>query len=185
MTIRDVVIYPDGRLRKVCSPVPLDVIKTKEFQDLCGDLIDTMYAKDGIGLAAPQIGVNLNIFVIAWAEILGMTARSDLISCAPSSVLQADKALVLINPKIIAKSGPNVVSKEGCLSFPKIFIDVPRAKEAKLSAINVEGVPFEIEARNLLARCLLHESDHLQGQLLADFVGHLKKKMIIKKLENR
>ena len=124
----------------------------KKIKTLAHDMIDTMYANNGVGLAAPQIGENLRMFVI--------------------DVSMDDEPLnpmVFINPKIIKKSGA-IKSNEGCLSFPQAYVDVRRYKNVMVKALDINGRPFVLEAKNgeLLARAIQHEYDHLEGILFID-----------------
>lgn len=183
MSIRKVAVYPHPCLREECKPVVVANISSQKVQEICQDLIDTMYAKDGIGIAGPQVGISQTIFVVAWEDILAVTQESDLISCSPETVLQKGKALVLINPKLIEETADKEKDKEGCLSFPGIFINVLRGSKATFKAYSVEGTAFEISAQGLLARCLLHEFDHVTGKLLIDYVSHVRKQQILKKLD--
>ncbi len=149
MSIRKVVKYGTPSLREPSKEVHKVSQKIKVLVD---DLLDTMYAQNGVGLAAPQVGENLRIFVI--------------------DVSTNDEPLhpiVFINPKIIKKSGA-VISHEGCLSFPEAFTDVRRYANVMIKAIDRNGRPFVLEAKDgtLLARCIQHEFDHLNGVLFID-----------------
>ena len=149
MSIRKVVKYGTPSLREPSKEVHKVSQKIKVLVD---DLLDTMYAQNGVGLAAPQVGENLRIFVI--------------------DVSTNDEPLhpmVFINPKIIKKSGA-VISHEGCLSFPEAFTDVRRYANVMVKAIDRNGRSFVLEAKDgtLLARCIQHEFDHLNGILFID-----------------
>ena len=149
MSIRKIVQYGNETLRKKSK----EVLKvSKKIQVLVHDMMETMYANNGVGLAAPQIGENLRIFVIDVA-----TGNEPL------------NPMVFINPKIIAKSGA-CSSYEGCLSFPEAYTDVKRYANVKVKAIGLNGKPFVIEAHDgsLLARAIQHEFDHLDGVLFVD-----------------
>ncbi len=122
-----------------------------------------MYEAKGVGLAATQVNVHLRVVVIDVSE-------------------QKDKPLCLINPEIIAQEGVEE-SEEGCLSVPGFFEKVKRADRIKVKAINKEGEPFEFEADDLLAVCVQHELDHLEGKLFVDYISSLKRQRIKKKLE--
>lgn len=149
MAIRKVVHYGEPSLREPSKEVHK---VSKKISDLVHDLFDTMYANYGVGLAAPQIGVNLRVFVI--------DAGTDDNPLKP---------MVFINPKIIKKSGV-IKSNEGCLSFPEAYTDVVRYENVMVKAINEHGKPFVLEAKegSLLARCIQHENDHLDGILFID-----------------
>ena len=149
MAIKKIVPYGNELLRKKSK----EVLKiSKKIQILVHDMIDTMYANNGVGLAAPQIGENLRIFVIDVS-----TGKEPL------------NPRVFINPKIIEKSGA-CSSYEGCLSFPEAYTDVKRYANVKVKAIGLNGKPFILEAKDgsLLARAIQHEFDHLEGILFVD-----------------
>lgn len=149
MAIKRVLRYGEKSLREPSKEVHK---VSKKITDLVSDLLDTMYAQNGVGLAAPQIGVNYRVFVI------------DV-----SSGDQQLNPIVFINPKIIKKSG-SVISNEGCLSFPEAYTDVKRYADVMVKALNSYGKPFTLEAKDgtLLARAIQHEFDHLDGILFID-----------------
>lgn len=149
MSIRKIVQYGDEVLRRKSKEVTKI---SKKIQVLIHDMIDTMYSNNGVGLAAPQVGENLRIFVID-------VATGD----------QPLNPMVFINPKIIEKSGA-CSSYEGCLSFPEAYTDVKRYANVKVKAIGSNGRPFVMEAKDgsLLARAIQHEFDHLDGVLFVD-----------------
>ncbi len=130
-----------------------------EVRDLVQDLFDTMYADQGVGLAANQIGQTRRVAVVDNGE---------------------DPAIVLINPIIKQRSG-KIRAEEGCLSIPEIFADVDRAGQITVETTTVDGERIEIEAADLLARVIQHEIDHLDGILFLDRVGPLKRRMLLKK----
>ncbi len=149
MTILKILKYGDEILRKKSKEVSK---VSKKIRILAENMIDTMYANNGVGLAAPQVGENIRMFVI--------------------DVSQDDEPLnpiVFINPKIIKKSGA-IKSNEGCLSFPKAYVDVRRYKNIMVKALDLNGRPFIMEAKDgeLLARAIQHEYDHLDGILFID-----------------
>ncbi|MCM1009361.1 MAG: peptide deformylase [Fusobacterium sp.] len=149
MAIRRILKYGEGTLRQPSK----EVFKvSKKIQDLVHDMIETMYSANGVGLAAPQIGENLRIFVI--------DVSSDKEPLNP---------IVFINPKIIKKSG-SICSQEGCLSFPEVYSDVKRAEYVMVKATDIKGRSFVIEGKDgsLLARAIQHEFDHLDGVLFID-----------------
>ena len=127
-----------------------------------------MYAENGLGMAAPQIGDHRKMFIVE--PKLAGRAETDLPVC-------------LMNPEVIETSDEMQDSEEGCLSFPDIYIKVKRPMRCKVRAMGLDDQLFEIEGEALMARCLLHENDHLTGKLLVDFVGPLKRQMIKKKLQ--
>lgn len=149
MTVRNILKYGEKSLREPSKEVHK---VSKKISELVHDLLETMYAKNGVGLAAPQIGVNYRVFVI------------DV-----SSNDEPLKPLVFINPKIIKKSGA-VISNEGCLSFPEAYTDVKRYKNVTVKALDINGRSFVMEGKDgsLLARAMQHEFDHLDGILFID-----------------
>src|SRR5262245_24497330 len=153
MAIREILEYPDPRLREVAKPVQ-EV--TPEIKKLCEDMAETMYAAPGVGLAAPQIGVSLRIFVI---DIAGEDEPSDL--------------RVFINPEIFDTQGTQTWN-EGCLSFPGVSEEIKRAEQVRVRALDASGKRFELEATGLLAVAIQHETDHLNGVLMIDKVSALK-----------
>ncbi len=160
MTVLTVLHYPDDRLRTVAKPV---ATITEQTRQLVADMLETMYAENGIGLAATQVNVHQRVVVIDVSE-------------------SRDQSLVLINPEIIAKSG-DTTYEEGCLSVPQSYANVERAAEVTVKAQNTAGEWFELKADGLLAICLQHELDHLQGKLFIDHLSPLKRDRIKKKLE--
>ncbi|MGY3866361.1 peptide deformylase [Aeromonas bivalvium] len=160
MAILDVLRFPDERLRTVAAPV--ETI-TPELQQIVDDMFDTMYAEEGIGLAATQVDIHQRIIVIDVSE-------------------DREDPLVLINPEVIAQSGSTGI-EEGCLSVPGSRALVPRAEWIKIRALDRNGKPFELEADDLLAICIQHEMDHLVGKLFVDYLSPLKRQRIRQKLE--
>jgi peptide deformylase len=164
MALRKILEYPDPRLRELAKPVAK---VTPEIKTLVEDMAETMYAAPGIGLAAPQIGVSLRIFVI---DVAGEDEPSEL--------------RVFINPEIVATEGSQTWN-EGCLSFPGVSEEIKRAARVKVRALDRDGKPFELEADGLLAVALQHENDHLNGVLMIDKLSALKKRMMSRKLAKR
>ena len=160
MTLRTILNYPDPRLRTLAKPVTHfdDDLKT-----LIDDMFETMYAEEGIGLAATQVDIHQRIIVIDVSE-------------------NRDQRLVLINPELLEKSGETGI-EEGCLSIPEQRALVPRAAAVKIRALDRDGKPFELEADDLLAICIQHEMDHLVGKLFVDYLSPLKRQRIRQKLE--
>ncbi len=165
MAILPIVKYPDPRLRQPTVPVERvdDAIKT-----LVRDMIDTMYASNGAGLAAIQVGSDKRIFVIE-GQVAGLPDGSP--------------ALVCINPEIAWLGDELDGGDEGCLSFPGIFVPVKRSLRARVRAMGLDGKTYEAEGEGLFARAIQHEQDHLTGRLLIDMVGALKREMIKRKLK--
>jgi peptide deformylase len=164
MAIREILEYPDPRLREKAKPVAK---VTAEIRQLAEDMAETMYAAPGVGLAAPQIGIPLRIFVI---DIASEDEPSDL--------------RVFINPEIIDTTGTQVWN-EGCLSFPGVSEEIKRADSVRVRALDTTGEPFEMEADGLMAVAIQHENDHLDGVLMIDKLSALKKRMMGRKLAKR
>ncbi len=160
MAIRKIIYLPDPRLRKVSTPI--DVFDDA-LHELIEDMFETMYAAKGVGLAAPQIGINIRLSVV---DVSG----------------DKSEQLVLINPEIIASEGV-VEYQEGCLSVPSVYDTVHRAEKVTLRAQNKLGEFFEIDAEGLLGECFQHEIDHLNGKLFVDLLSPLKRNMARKKLD--
>lgn len=160
MAILPILHFPDDRLRTRAAPVQ---VVDDTIRRLVGDMFETMYAAPGIGLAATQVDVHKRIIVIDISET-------------------SNQPLVLINPKILARDG-QIVLEEGCLSVPGIYDEVERARHVKVAALDVDGKPFELEAEDLLAVCIQHEIDHLDGKVFVDYLSPLKRQRIRKKLE--
>jgi peptide deformylase len=165
MAVRPTVVWPDPRLRE-----PTTVITTIDdsVRELYRDLCDSMYAENGLGMAAPQVGESRKMFIVE-PKLAGRA--------------ETDPPVCFMNPEVLETSDDVQDSEEGCLSFPDIYIKVKRPMRCKVRAMGIDGQMFEIEGEGLLARCLLHENDHLTGKLLVDFVGPLKRQMIKKKLQ--
>ena len=165
MAIRQVVVWPDERLRQETKPVAeIDDRVRQLYRDLC----DTMYDENGLGIAAIQIGEPVRMFLVE-PKLAGRA--------------ETDDPVCFINPEVVWQSEETQLSDEGCLSFPDVFVQVERPMRTRVRAIGIDGQPFEIDGEGLLARCLLHEYDHLTGKLLVDFVGPLKRQMIKRKLQ--
>ncbi|OZI15626.1 peptide deformylase [Sodalis-like symbiont of Philaenus spumarius] len=160
MSLLQVLHYPDERLRKVAKPV-IDV--NDAIRSIVDDMFETMYAEEGIGLAATQVDIYQRIIVIDVSE-------------------SRDKRLVLINPALLEKSGETGIA-EGCLSIPDQRGFVPRAENVKVRALDRDGNSFELEADDLLAICIQHEMDHLVGKLFVDYLSPLKRQRIRQKME--
>ena len=159
MAILDVLIYPDDNLAKVCQPVETIDAQLNTFID---NMFDTMYEHEGIGLAAPQVNVLKRVVTID---------------------IEGDKTnqIVLINPEIIESSGETEI-EEGCLSIPGCRALVPRKEKLTVKALNRQGQEFVLEADGLLAICIQHEIDHLNGVLFVDHISRLKRQRIKEKM---
>jgi peptide deformylase len=160
LSVLTILEFPDERLRKKAVTVKTVDGNVKKLVD---DMLETMYTAKGVGLAATQVNIHQRIVVIDVSE-------------------EKDNPLCLINPEIIEKDGVEE-SEEGCLSVPGFFEKVKRAEHIRVKAINREGQPFEFEANDLLAVCVQHELDHLEGKLFVDYISTLKRQRIKKKLE--
>lgn len=160
MAIRKILYLPDERLRKVAQPV---VTFDDSLQTLIDDMFETMYHARGVGLAAPQIGVSLRLSVI---DIIGDKTQQ----------------IVIINPEIVSSHGEKEF-EEGCLSVPGAYDTVVRAEKVTVKALDRSGNPFEISGDGLLAECLQHEIDHLNGKLFVDLLSPLKRMMARRKLD--
>ncbi|MFH1807904.1 MAG: peptide deformylase [Pseudomonadota bacterium] len=166
MAQREILIWPDPRLKKVSEPVR---VFDDELHALADDMLQTMYSEDGIGLAAPQIGVHRRMIVID--IFAGREER-------PADAVP----LVVINPEFLDKSG-TIVWEEGCLSVPGETGEIKRARQVRVRYQDLEGATQEIEAQDLLAVALQHETDHLDGLLFVDHLSKLKRDVIRRKMQ--
>jgi peptide deformylase len=155
----EILIYPDNRLRQVAKTV---TVFNDKLRKLSEDMAETMYAAPGIGLAAVQVDVALRLVVMDLSE-------------------EKNQLLVLVNPEIIKQEG-SVCMQEGCLSVPEVYADVERAEKISLRAQDINGKTFEIEADELLAVCIQHEIDHLNGKVFVDYLSRIKRDRIRRKL---
>ena len=160
MTTLDILHFPDPRLRNVARPVEQ---VDDSIRQLVDDMFETMYAAPGIGLAATQVNVDKRVIVIDISEA-------------------KDHPLCLINPEILGLEGVEEM-EEGCLSVPGVYETVQRANQVRVRALGRDGEPFELETDGLLAVCIQHEIDHLDGKLFVDYLSQLKRVRIRKKLE--
>lgn len=158
----DILHYPDTRLRT--RAVPVEHVND-EIRRLVDDMFETMYDAPGIGLAATQVDVHRQVIVIDISE-------------------DCSEPRVFINPEILKKDGVEQM-QEGCLSVPGFYEDVERAERIRVRALDRNGEPFELEAEGLLAVCIQHEMDHLQGKLFVDYLSELKRKRVRRKLEKQ
>lgn len=159
MALLQILHYPDPRLYNAAEPVNR---VDHEVQTLVDDMLETMYAAPGIGLAAVQVNVPLRVITIDISE-------------------DKQKPLCLINPELLAQRGL-VELEEGCLSVPGVYEIVPRAGWIRVRALDRAGKNFELEAEDLLAVCIQHEMDHLDGKLFVDYLSQLKRQRIKKKV---
>jgi peptide deformylase len=155
----EVRLLGDPILRKKAQPVPK---VTAELRTLIADMMETMYAEDGVGLAGPQVGEGVRVIVVDPHE-------------------EGTSPMALVNPTIVAAGGELTKREEGCLSLPGLSDVVERSSTVVVEALDRDGAPFRIEAEGLLARILQHEIDHLDGILFIDRVSPLKRKMLLSK----
>jgi peptide deformylase len=163
MTLLSILEFPDPRLRTKAATVDPAGIGDPAFQTRLDDMFQTMYEAPGIGLAASQVDDHRRFMVIDISE-------------------EKNQPLVFINPEIVEADGHQVY-QEGCLSVPGIFADVTRANRITVKAYGRDGQAFELQADGLLAICIQHEMDHLEGKLFVDYLSPLKRDMVRKKLE--
>ena len=159
MALLNILHFPDERLRTIAQPVE---VVDDGVRKLIDDMFETMYAAPGIGLAATQVDVHQRIITIDISE-------------------EKNSPLCLINPEIIEREGVQTYD-EGCLSVPGFYETVQRSNKIKVRALGRDGQPFELETEGLLAVCIQHEMDHLQGKLFVDYLSEMKRSRIKKKL---
>lgn len=165
MALRPIVKYPDNFLRQATAAVEA---VDDDVKKLVADMVETMYSKNGAGLAAIQVGSPKRIFIVE-ASIAGGDEN--------------DHPIVFINPTIEWLSDETESSDEGCLSFPGIYVPIKRSLRARVRATGLDGAEFVAEGEGLYARAMQHENDHLINKLLIDYVGPLKRQMIKRKME--
>lgn len=155
--------YPDERLRNRAAPVET---VDDEVRRLVDDMLETMYDARGIGLAATQVDVHRRVIVMDVSD-------------------DRSSPLVLINPEVSPIGEEREPMQEGCLSIPEYYAEVPRALRVHLKALDRDGQPYELEADGLLAHCIQHEHDHLEGVLFVDYLSPLKRDRVMKKMQKR
>lgn len=160
MALLEILHFPDPRLRNKAGPVE---VVDDSIRSLIDDMFETMYQAPGIGLAAIQVNVQRRVIVVDISE-------------------EKDQPLALINPEIISLEGEEEM-EEGCLSVPGVYETVKRAESIRFKGLDREGSPLELEADGLLAVCIQHEIDHLDGKLFVDYLSNLKRQRIRKRLE--
>jgi len=163
MAVLSILNYPDQRLHTIAKPV---ASVDARIQQIVADMAETMYEASGIGLAATQVDIHERIIVIDTSE-------------------ERDALMVFINPELIWASPEKKSWREGCLSVPYFFDEVERPERIKIKSLNQEGQFFELEADGLLAVCLQHEMDHLQGKVFVEYLSPLKRSRISLKLKKR
>ena len=163
--IRSILIHPDPRLKKVCAPVEgVD----DALQALADDMLETMYAAPGIGLAAPQLGIDARLLV------MDVTDRE---------AGEAPDPRVIVNPEVLWHSDETRTHNEGCLSIPEVYADVTRPDAVRIRHLDREGVVRETDFTGLAATCVQHEIDHLDGRLFIDHLGAVKRRMITERMK--
>ncbi len=165
MALRKILTEPNKILRQKSLPVEM---VDKDLQNLMDDMLETMYAAPGIGLAAIQVGIPKRVIVLDIAQKEG-----------------TKKPIFLVNPEIIQKSKNNSTYEEGCLSVPGQFAEIDRPDRCYIKYLDYHGEKKEIKAEGMLSTCVQHEMDHLEGILFIDYLSKLKKTMIIKKLSKQ
>jgi len=161
MALREIIVLPDPRLKLVCEPVAAVDSKVRKLAD---DMLETMYDAPGIGLAAIQIAVPQRVVTID-------LARKD----------EPKKPVVLINPEIVWSSDDLSVYEEGCLSIPEYYEEVERPAKCRVRYLDLDGKTQELDCEGLMATCVQHEVDHLNGVLFIDHISRLKRERVIKK----
>jgi peptide deformylase len=162
MAVLSILRYPDPRLEKVAQPVAR---VDEPIRQLIQDMAETMYAAPGIGLAATQVDVHKRVIVLDVSDT-------------------RDQLLVLINPEILNREGEQEC-EEGCLSVPGVYDVVKRAEKVKVRALNRDGQVFELAAEGLLAVCIQHEMDHLEGKVFVEYLSRLKQSRIRAKMQKQ
>lgn len=159
MSVLKILQYPDQRLRLIAKPINKI---TKAIKNLAYNMLDTMYTNEGIGLAATQVNIQLQMIVVSKENL-------------------KKEHLILVNPRIVEQKG-NISIQEGCLSIPEYRAFIPRSDYIKVKALNLFGKEIEIEANSIFSVCIQHEIDHLKGKLFIDYLSLLKKERIEKKI---
>jgi peptide deformylase len=160
MSQLSILRYPDPRLHTVAKPVAMVDDRIRRLVD---DMVETMYAHDGVGLAATQVDVHERVIVLDTSE-------------------SRDQPRVLINPELIARSEDVAINEEGCLSVPQVYDKVARHARVTVRALGRDGVPYEFEASGLEAVCVQHEMDHLMGKVFVEYLSALKRERIKTKM---
>ena len=163
MALLNVLSYPDPRLHKVAKPVATVDARVKK---IVADMAETMYEAPGVGLAATQVDIHERIVVIDVSD-------------------DQNELMVFINPEIVWASPEKKTWREGCLSVPEFYDEVERPAQVRVKALDIDGKEFEVEADGLLAVCLQHELDHLQGKVFVEYLSLLKRNRISQKMKKR
>jgi len=162
MALLPILHYPDPRLHKIAQPV---AVVDERIRKLIKDMAETMYAAPGVGLAATQLDIHERVLIIDISDT-------------------RDELQAFVNPEILEKSG-EAETEEGCLSVPGIYDKVRRAERVKVCALNPQGERFTLEAEGLLAVCIQHEIDHLDGKVFVEYLSRLKQRRIAAKLKKQ
>jgi peptide deformylase len=163
MALLNVLSYPDPRLHKIAKPVATVDARIKK---IVADMAETMYEAPGVGLAATQVDIHERIVVIDVSD-------------------EQNELMVFINPEIVWASPEKKTWREGCLSVPEFYDEVERPAQVKVKALDIDGKEFEVDADGLLAVCLQHELDHLQGKVFVEYLSLLKRNRISQKMKKR
>jgi len=175
MAIREILIHPDDRLREIAKPVSFPL--SAEVKQIIEDMADSMYDAPGVGLAAPQIGISLQI------AITDTLWRSDEVRHDPDNPGGSRDLKVWINPEFLWQSDETATWEEGCLSVPETYGDVTRPAAVRLRWFDMDGEQHEQDFTEFEAVALQHEFDHLLGKLFIDYLSPLKRSMITKKMK--
>ena len=178
MALLEILTYPDPLLARKSTPIE---VVDDSVRQLIDDMLETMYDAPGIGLAAIQIGVPTRIIVIDVGRPTN-EAGEDIEEPTKEQILAARKPMYFVNPEITWASDDMVECQEGCLSVPDLYEDVERPARVKVKFLDYHGKPQEIDCDGLLAVCIQHEMDHLEGILFIDHLSSLKRNMMLKKL---
>ncbi len=181
MSIRKILIEPNKILREKSLRVEN---VNRDIQQLMDDMLETLYAAPGIGLAAIQVGIAKKVIVMDISRSRNDIGR-DKDDINKNENKKTKKPLYFVNPEIIWKSEDKFTYEEGCLSLPNQFAEIDRSKQCHIKYLDYNGHPQELRANGLLATCIQHEIDHLEGILFIDYLSKLKKEMIIKKLSKQ
>ncbi|MEM7676415.1 MAG: peptide deformylase [Myxococcota bacterium] len=172
MALREILTCPDPRLAQKSTPVET---VDDEIKQLIEDMFETMYTAEGVGLAAPQVGITKRVIVVDCGPRGEEAQESPLLPVEP---------LAIVNPVVTAKEG-RITWEEGCLSIPGFVDDVERAAVITVEGLDREGNPLSMQAEGLLAVCIQHEIDHLEGVLFVDRLSRLKQTLVKKKLKKK
>ena len=187
MAVLEILKFPDPRLRKKCSSVPPHI--TRELKTLAEDMLETMYAFQGLGLSAIQVNHFVRLFTADTRPLINENQQSDektnqRYSSTSAGVLeqQISQPLVLFNPKIVKREG-HTTFNEGCLSFPSYYAEVPRAQVIEVEGLDLSGQCQKIKTDGILSICIQHEIDHLNGKLFIDYLSPVKSERLLAQIK--